>query len=146
MTKEIKPIKLKAEVMWAYLNERNEMSNAYQVDLCQLSKAAVDALSEMGVEAQHKDGKGFFINCKSKNYPIEALNPDGSRINADIRIGNGSKVTAVVGSFDWTFKNKKGTSASLKKLVVTDLVQFMAGDIDATDVDGTIEEMESDVL
>ena len=146
MPKEVKPIKLKAEVMWAYLNERNEMSNSYQVDLCQLSKAAVNALSEMGVEAQHKDGKGFYVTCKSKNYPIEALNPDGSRINADVRVGNGTKVTAVVGAFDWTFKNKKGTSASLKKLVVTELVSYTAGDVDATDVDGTIEEIESDVI
>jgi hypothetical protein len=42
-------------------------------------------------------------------------------------IGNGSRVVASVGSYDWEFKGKKGTSPSLKRLVVTDLVEFGDG-------------------
>lgn len=149
MQKEVKPLKIKATVMWAFLDQRNEMSNAYQVDLCNLSKAAVDALSEMGIEAKHKDDKGFFITAKSKNYPIEAQTTDGERIPAGTKVGNGSKVTAIVGAYSWTFKNKKGVSPSIKKLVVTDLIEYKGkDDEDAIDVDdsGSIEDLESDIL
>jgi hypothetical protein len=31
-----------------------------------------------------------------------------------------------MGSYSWTFKNKKGVSPSLKKLVITDLVTYSA--------------------
>jgi len=146
MQKEIKPLKIKADIMWAYLYTRNELSNAYQVDLCNLSKAAVDALSEIGIEAKHKDEKGFYITGKSKNYPIEAQRTDGSIIPEGTVVGNGSKATAIVGAYEWKFKNKTGVSPSIKKLVVTELVEFKAGEIDADDVDGDINDMESDVL
>jgi hypothetical protein len=145
---ENKLLKIKAELMWAFLDSRNEMSGAYQVDLCNLSKAAVDALAEQGIEAKHKDGKGFFITGKSANYPIEAQLPDGSRLPEGIKVGNGTKATAVIGAYSWTFKNKKGVSPSIKKLVITDLVEFKRddGDVVSIDDDGSIEDLESDVL
>jgi hypothetical protein len=148
MQKEIKPLKIKAEIMWAYLNERNELSNAYQVDLCNLSKAAVDALADLGIEAKHKEDKGFYITGKSKNFPIEALRTDGSRIPESTKVGNGSKATVVVAPYEWKFKNKKGVSPSIKKLVINELVEYVGGgsDADAVDVDGDIRDMESDVL
>ena len=43
-----------------------------------------------------------------------------------VAIGNGSTATAVVGTFPWTWKNKKGVSPSLVKLVVDDLVAYEA--------------------
>lgn len=148
MQKDTKPLKIKADIMWASLNSRNEMSGVYQVDLCNLSKAAVDALSAIGIEAKHKDGQGFFITCKSKNFPIEAFRTDGDRYPEDILVGNGSKATAIVSPYSWTFKNKKGISASLNKLTITELVRYVAKTVEdnAVDVDGSIEDMESDVL
>jgi maltodextrin utilization protein YvdJ len=148
MEKEVKPLKIKAEIMWAYLHTRNELSNAFQVDLCNLSDAAVKALSDMGIEANHKDGKGFYITGKSKNFPIEALRTDGSRYPEETKIGNGSKATVIIAPYEWKFKNKKGVSASIKKLVINELVEYTGSkaDDDAVDVDGDINEMESDVL
>jgi hypothetical protein len=149
MQKEVKPLKIKATVQWAFLDQRNEMSNCYQVDLCNLSKAAVDALSDMGIEAKHKDDKGFYITAKSKNYPIEAQTTDGERIPEGVKVANGSKATAIISSYAWTFKNKKGVSPSIKKLVITDLIEYKrSGEDDAVDVDdsGSIEDMESDIL
>jgi hypothetical protein len=59
---------------------------------------------------------------------------DGDEITEDI--GNGSKAKALVGSYDWTYKNKKGVSPSLIKLVITDLVEYAgAGGIAADDED-----------
>jgi hypothetical protein len=33
----------------------------------------------------------------------------------------------MVSAYEWTYKNKKGVSPSLKKLVVTDLVKYETG-------------------
>ena len=115
-------IKVKADVMWAYLDKPNDMSGKYQVDLCNLSDSAVGALEGMGVTVRQKEDKGYFITCKSTN-PIRAYDRDGDVIEG-ISIGNGSKAVAMIGTYNWTFKNKEGTSPSLKKLVVDELVAY----------------------
>lgn len=130
------PIKLKADIMWAYLDTPNEMSGKYQVDLCNLSAKAVDALEGMGIEVRNKDDRGYYITCKSKN-PIRAYDDTGLEMTGVI-VGNGSKSIAVVGSYDWTWKNKEGTSPSLKKLVVTDLVSYEEPDTVSVDDDDEI--------
>lgn len=115
-------VKIKADVMWAYLDRQNEMSGKYQVDLCNLSTQAVDALEAMGISVRQKEDKGFFITCKSTN-PIRAYDKDGDVIDG-ISIGNGSKGIAMIGSYEWNWKNKQGTSPSLKKLVIDELVAY----------------------
>ena len=128
MSEEKKRIKLKANIYWCFHNRVNEMSGDYQINLCNLSEAAVDALEEMGIPVATGEGKkedmGRYITCKSKK-PIKVFDAEGDEITESI--GNGSKGKAIVGSYDWTFKNKKGTSASLGKLVITDLVEYVAG-------------------
>jgi len=116
------PIKLRADIMWAYLDTPNEMSNKYQVDLCNLSAAAVKALEGMGIEVRTKDDKGAYITCKSQN-PIRAYDESGLEMTGVI-VGNGSKAIAVIGSYSWTWKNKEGVSPSLKKLVIEELVSY----------------------
>lgn len=119
-------VKLKADLMWAYLDRQNEMSQKYQVDLCNLSTAAVSKLEEMGIGVRQKEDKGHFITCKSSN-PIKAFDRDGDVIQG-ISVGNGSKAVAMVSSYEWNWKNKNGVSPSLKKLVVTDLVSYEGSD------------------
>lgn len=117
-------IKINATLEWANLSIPNEMSGKYQVDLCNLSDAAVAALSEMGVEARYREDKpekGYYITCKSVR-PIKAYDTDGNVIE-DL-VSNGSKATAIVGTYEWEFKKKKGISPSLQKLVVTDMVVY----------------------
>jgi len=129
MTDERKKLKIKCDIYWAQLNKINEMSGAYQVNLCNLSDAAAEALEEMGLsvnqDSEKKADMGKYITCKSKNKPMKAFDVDGDEITEDI--GNGSKAKALVGTYDWTYKNKKGVSASLIKLVVTDLVEYSGG-------------------
>jgi hypothetical protein len=133
-----KKIKIKCDLFWAQLNKINEMSGAYQVNLCNLSDAAVQGLEEMGIsvleDAEKKADMGRYITCKSKNRPMKAFDVDGDEITEDI--GNGSKAKALVGCYAWTYKNKKGVSPSLVKLVVTDLVEYAgAGGMEADDED-----------
>jgi len=129
MTDERKKLKIKCDIYWAQLNKMNEMSGAYQVNLCNLSDAAAEALEEMGLsvnqDSEKKADMGKYITCKSKNKPMKAFDVDGDEITEDI--GNGSKAKALVGTYSWTYKNKKGVSASLIKLVVTDLVEYSGG-------------------
>lgn len=132
-------LKLKATINWAFLNRKNEMADAYTVDLCNLSDKAVAALEDMGISVQEnlekKPEQGKYITCKSQK-PIKAFDTDGIEIIEDV--GNGSKAVCMVGSYAWTYKNKKGISPSLAKLVITDLVVFAGG--------GNISEDDEDVL
>ena len=121
-------LKLKADVYWASLNRKNEMADAYTVDLCNLSDKAVAALEDMGISVQEnlekKPEQGKYITCKSQR-PIKAFDTDNDEIVEDI--GNGSKAICMIGSYSWTYKNKKGVSPSLAKLVITDLVEYASG-------------------
>ena len=117
-------VKIKANVMWAFMTRVNEMSNKYQLDLTNLSDAAAKALEEMGIEVKEKEGHGKYITCKSAK-PLRAFDEEGKEIEEDI--GNGSKAKAIISSYEWKYKNKKGVSPSLKKLVITDLVLFSGG-------------------
>lgn len=120
-------VKIKADVMWAYLNRMNDMSERYQVDLCNLSDAAVKALEGMGISVGQKEGKGYYITCKSKN-PIRAYDTDGMVIDGDT-VGNGSEAIALISSYSWSFKNKEGVSPSLQKLVISKL-EVYGGDVE----------------
>ena len=122
-------VKIKAEIMWAFLNKPNEMSGKYQVDLCNLSDKAVSALEDMGIEVKTKEGKGAYVTCKSTR-PIAAYDDGGTLIEGDI-LGNGSKAAVIISPYAWSFKGKKGVSPSLRKMVVTELVPYTGGGVEA---------------
>jgi hypothetical protein len=124
---EIKPLKVQAEIMWAFLDTPNQLSGKYQVDLCNLTKSAVDALKSMGVEVRTKDAepeKGQFITAKSVNYPITTVDEQGNPIT--VKVGNGSKGIALLKPYEYSYKGKKGVGVGINKLVVTDLKVYEA--------------------
>ena len=139
MTEEVKAIKIKADVFWCQHDKVNDMSGKFQLNLCNLSDAAVAAFEDMGISVQIGEDKkadmGKYITCKSEK-PIRVYDTDGDELAAGVQIGNGSKAKALVGSYDWTYKNKKGVSPALRKLVITDLVEYAAagGNLDDDDV------------
>ena len=125
-----KPVIIKGTVYWAFLSKPNTYNPdkpKYQIDIGDLSDAAVKALESINVTANHKDDKGFYITCKS-NYPITAYDSNGEVIPPDVQVGNGSKAVATVASFPWTFKGRKGYSPSIVKggLKITELVEYVA--------------------
>jgi hypothetical protein len=116
-----KPIKLEAEIQWAFLNKKSEMSDRYQVDLTNLSEKAVAALEAVGIKPLNradKPEKGWYITVKSTNE-IKAFDSKGNQIT-DL-IANGSKATALVKPYEWKFQSRTGISPSLQRLVITDL-------------------------
>ena len=92
MTEEKKAIKLKADLFWCQHTKINEMSGKFQVNLCNLSDAAVEALEEMGISVQTGEDKkadmGRYITCKSEK-PMRVFDVENDEITE--AIGNGSK-------------------------------------------------------
>lgn len=131
---ELKPLKVQAEIMWAFLDTPNQLSGKYQVDLCNLTKGAIEALKSMGVEVRSKADqpeKGSFITAKSVNYPIKTEDSGGNPIT--VKVGNGSKGIALLKPYEYSYKGKKGVGVGINKLVVTDLVVYEGEAVTATD-------------
>ena len=120
-------VKIKADIMWAYLTKPNEMSGKYQVDLCNLSPKATEALESMGLDVKTKEGKGKYITCKSTR-PITIYDDGGSILDGSL-LGNGSKAVALVDAWEWAYQKKKGTSPGLKKLVITEYKAYSTADV-----------------
>jgi len=139
---DIKPVKIQAEVQWASFDKVNEMSGKFQCDLANLSTSAVEALESIGLvprKREDKPEKGWFLTVKS-NYAIQPFDKEGNEVK-DV-VGNGSKAIALIKPYSWKWKNKEGVSASLAKIVITDLVKYNAED----DGDVTIDDLDDDIL
>ena len=124
---EMKPVKIEGTLFWAFLNRKNELSDAYSVDIGNLDDGDVAKLKSIGINPKfnvNKPEMGHYITCKSKNYPIKAYEINGDELDEDIAVGNGSKAKALVGVYEWKFKGKSGVSPSIKKLVVTELIEY----------------------
>ena len=120
---EAKPVTIKCGIMWANLQEKNKMSGKYQVDLSELSSAAVEALEMMGIPVRNKADRGDYITAKS-THPIRVYDTDSNEIKG-VSVGNGTKAKVVLSGYEW--KNpagKKGVSATLIKVVITDMVEY----------------------
>lgn len=119
-----KPVKVQGDIMWAFLDTPNKMSGKYQVDICNLSKGAIEALKGIGLNPRKKESdpeKGYFITPKSVNYAITTTDPEGVPITA--KVGNGSKGIALIYAYE--SKTKPGLMcAGIKSLQVTDLVVY----------------------
>jgi hypothetical protein len=132
---DAKPVTVKATVMWCNHNKVNEMSSKYQLELTNLSENAVKALEGIGLEVRKREDKpekGFYITCKSVRQMDKIFDKTGASL-IDVAIGNGSTGTAVVGTYEWAFKNKKGLSASLIKMTIDNLVAYDAEDTPVTE-------------
>jgi hypothetical protein len=113
------------ELMWAFLYERNKLSNKYQVDLVNLTDDQVESIEKTGVTVRsdvNKPEKGFFVTCKSTNYEIHPYDKNGERITKDIKVGNGSRANVMVKPYSWKSPTgSSGMSLGVAKLVITDL-------------------------
>jgi len=118
-----KQIKIEADLMWAFLNERNGMSNKYQVDLCNLSPETIAELESIGVKVHNKEGKGYFVTAKSTNYPITTVDSNDKPIT--VKVGNGSRGVATCKPYDYA-KPYKGVGLGINHLRVTDLIVYEA--------------------
>tara|TARA_R100001377_G_scaffold46895_1_gene27008 strand:- start:24 stop:449 length:426 start_codon:yes stop_codon:yes gene_type:complete len=127
MSKPNPNLAVKAILYWPNLDKVNKMSGKFQVDLTNLSPAAVTALSEQGIKIKTKtEEMGSFITCKSE-YVIVPLDEEGKEVTA--MIGNGTKATVQL-----RVKSGKNpqfgawTIASISKLIITEVVEYEGAD------------------
>lgn len=131
-------INIKCELYWPNLTRKNQLADKYTVDLALLSDEAVTALEDMGLKVNNKgDERGYYITCKSNNK-YRAFHPDGKEVliadrtpldeeddpQMGVTVANGSKAKCLVSFYDWEYMKKKGRSPTLRRMIISDLVEY----------------------
>jgi len=126
------------DLFWSCLKEVNQLSQKYQVDICNLTDAQVARLEEEGVKVRSKDDdRGYFFTAKSK-YPITPYDKNGEEIH--VKIANESKADVLIKPYAWKAPTgAKGVSAGIAKLIVTDLKEYVAEGVEEIGDDADIE-------
>ena len=105
-------------------NQYTEDKQQYLAKICKLDDDTVAKLREMGIHISNNETLGNYITCKSK-FVHKPVDGNGTEIDPMI-IGNGSKCTATIGTYNWSFGRKSGVGASAKRIEVTDLIKYEA--------------------
>jgi len=133
---------------WASIATPNttfDPDGIWTVDVGNLDKDSIDQLKNDGLTVKNKgDDRGDFVTIKRKVRRKDGqMNRTPDLVDAKKRqmtntmIGNGSDVNVLYSTYDWEFKGRKGTSADLKSIQVTNLIPFSSGDEETFDeVDG----------
>ena len=124
---DLKTIKVAGEIFYAqdmakFNTTFDPDNNRYICTLGQLSDKAVEALSEIGVKVKSHDTKGKHITAKSM-YPFDPEDEQGNPIDPT-KIGNGTKVVAILSSYPHKMSKMYGNAPSIKKLIVTELKKY----------------------
>lgn len=126
-------VKIAATVAFPSLTRTDQMSGKYSIQFANLSDAAAEKLEELGMNVKFKDdayNRGRFIECKSK-YPIDnskfqtVVDDQGLPVDPD-QVGPGSKVEALLKTYEWSMGGRSGVSAYVTKLVVKELAKAEA--------------------
>lgn len=127
---------VRASISFPNFETKDRMSDKYSVQLANLSEAAVERFEESGIAVNNKDdayGRGDFVTCKSK-FPIIPVAQDGESFEGRTGgIGYGSEVIAVIKPVQWEYAGKRGTTARIVKLTITNLVAPEAGEVAGDD-------------
>tara|TARA_R100001163_G_scaffold48923_2_gene36784 strand:- start:445 stop:909 length:465 start_codon:yes stop_codon:yes gene_type:complete len=139
---------ISGKAYWASIATPNttfDPDGVWTVDVGNLDKAAIDQLKNDGLTVKNKgDDRGDFVTIKRKVRRKDGqMNRTPDLVDAKKRqmsntmIGNGSDVNVLYSTYDWEFKGRKGTSADLKSIQVTNLIPYSSGiEEDFDEVDG----------
>jgi len=141
MSSDNKPVRVAGELFWAnwmaeFNTKFNEDNTKYECTLGMLSDKACEALEELGIKIKNKDTMGKYIVGKSK-FVFEPVDEDGNPVDIK-KIGNGTKVVALVTSYRHKMSAKFGSAPSIQKLIVTELKTY--------NPEGAVKEETEDVL
>jgi hypothetical protein len=141
MSSDNKPVRVAGELFWAnwmaeFNTKFNEDNTKYECTLGMLSDKAASALEELGIKIKNKDTMGKYIVGKSK-FVFEPVDEDGNPVDIK-KIGNGTKVVALVSSYRHKMSAKFGAAPSIQKIIVTELKTY--------NPEGALKEETEDVL
>jgi len=136
-----KPVKIAGQLFWAnwmkeFNTKFNDDNTKYECTIGNLSDKAAEALKELGINIKNKDIMGNYIVAKSK-FVFEPVDSDGNPVSID-KIGNGTKVQALISSYRHKMSSKFGAAPSVKKLIITELVEYNPEGSGADDEDDDI--------
>jgi len=122
-----KSVTIKGELFWTrdmntFNTKFNPDNTKYQCTIGNLSDADAKKLEGLGIKIKHKDAQGKFIVGKS-NYLFNPVDTKGTPVAIDA-LGNGSKVTAEVSSYEHRMTPMHGMAPSIKKLTITEVVTY----------------------
>ena len=125
---------ISGKAYWTKLNRKDEYSDKYQLDVGDLSDKSKEVLTSHGVKLKNKnDDRGEFITARTQ-YLVPVIDSDKKIIDRDTLIGNGSSVRVKVDfNKNHPFAEKYGTSMYLKKVQVTELVEYARDEFDDDD-------------
>lgn len=128
-----KPVKVSGQLFWSnwmkeFNTKFNEDNTKYECTVGMLSDAACEALKGLGIVIKNKPDMGNYIVGKSK-FLFEPVDSEGNAVDIG-KIGNGTKVTALVGSYRHKMSAKYGAAPSISKIIVTDLAVYGGGEAD----------------
>ena len=134
---ENKPVKVAGQIFWAnwmkdFNTKFNEDNTKYECTIGMLSDKASEALKGLGIVIKNKDTQGNYIVGKSK-FVYEVVDTEVNPIAIE-RIGNGTKVTALVGSYRHKMSAKFGAAPSISKIIVTELVEYGGAEDDDSEI------------
>ena len=135
-------VTIEAKLNWAFIATPNDggmyPSGKFEAEYCNLSDEDVKKLEATGLKVKTDEkgtDKGRFFKAKSK--PSEQGNrmfkvydkTYGNLFAANLldTIGNGTKVRALITTFDVTQGQAAGTWAGMGDIIVTDLAVYSAG-------------------
>tara|TARA_Y100000310_G_C20203388_1_gene587967 strand:+ start:185 stop:601 length:417 start_codon:yes stop_codon:yes gene_type:complete len=125
---------ISGKAFWTKLNRKDEYSDKYQLDVGDLSDKSKEVLASHGVKLKNKnDDRGEFITARTQ-YLVPVIDSDKKSMDQDTLIGNGSSVRVKVDfNKNHPFAEKYGTSMYLKKVQVTELVEYAKDEFDDDD-------------
>ena len=132
---------VKGVAEWACVHSPNQLSNKYQIDICQLDKKDIKTLEDRGVTVKNgsgdKAGKGSYVTAKTVRPP-KIMDAAKNAWPSTIMIGNGSTVKCSVTPFEWVFQKKSGVSVSLNAVMVLDFKDSGMSSVDLDSEDGFV--------
>ena len=125
--KNSKSVVIKGELFWTrdmnnFNTKFNPTNTKYQCTIGNISDADAKKLETLGVKIKNKESQGKFIVAKS-NYVFKPFDSKGKEVEIEA-LGNGSKITAEVTSYEHPMTPVHGMAPSIKKLTINEVVTY----------------------
>ena len=125
---------IKGKAYWTKLDQVDEYSHKYQIDVGQLDKKSIETLEKNGVILKKKDAhpsESPFVIARTTRQ-VRVIDKERNPFDVNMtKIGNGSEVKVKVAfNKDHPFADKYGTALYLDMVQVLDLVEYHRDEVD----------------
>jgi hypothetical protein len=127
MKKDDRQVVVVGTVWYQALDKKNELSDKFQIDLCQLKSAEVKVLEAIGLEVHDGgDNKPYhkrYITPKA-NRQVVMVDADKAAWDMTKVLGNGTLIKCHVKAYDYDYKGNKGVAAGLQAIQVLEHTSY----------------------